>query len=278
MTIIETIKKRLKRYHIGIWFAAIFLISLGVGVYITRWMIRGTFQVGLDIPYSDEFQFFSIRTGYRFLQPLFLGPIFGIIYYVLMKWLLGRVEKEEGNNQYFVFAIEIGVVIFIIFNCIGHVFHLGMEYVNALDALDASAALDSEYREMFIYAWYLDEILGHNLIQVTYFGYLILGIFAELLIDPRTKMVLDEYIFVFILAYEISILNGDVANSSKSGFLILLIQIIFVVLATMVIIVKKIDLRYYPLLLAMLLSTIFVLYFNVEAIMQNGIQANYPFW
>jgi hypothetical protein len=273
----DKLKRRLREYHYGIWFLFIFLASLGIGIYITRWMISGSFQVGVKIPYAEDIQYFSIRTGYRFLQPLFLGPIFGIIYYILMRLLLARVNKEEGYNRYYIFAIEICVVILIIINCIAHVFHLGMEYVNALDKTDG-AAFNSEYREMFVYAWYLDEWLGHALIQATYFGYLILAILGEILMNPKTKMLIDEYFFSLLTAYGISIINGYAAIPSESGFLILFMQCIFVLIALIVIFVKKIDVRCYPILFAMLISTIFILYFNIIEIMEDGIQSTYPFW
>ncbi|MGV9199743.1 MAG: hypothetical protein ACOC44_16105 [Promethearchaeia archaeon] len=278
MEIKETLKKRLKKYHHGIWFMMIFLITLAIGAYITRILIQGSFQIAVDIPYADETQSFSIRTGYQFLHPLFLGPIFGVLYYVLMRLFLKRVNKEKGKNRYYIFAIEIGVVILVILNCIAHIFHLGMEYVNALDALDAKAALNSPYREMFIYAWYMDELLGHGMVHVTYFGYIILAILTELLVDTDKRMILDEYVLVLFGAYALGILNGDIAIQSESGILLLLLQIIAVAVASIIILVKKINVRYYPILLAWILSTIFIIYFNIAEIIEGGFLAAYPFW
>ncbi len=93
------IKARLNRYHYGIWFGLVFLVTIALSVTITRFMIPGEFQVAVDIPYFDETQYFSVQTGYLFLQTLALGPFMGIIYYILMKGFLAKVDKERGNNR-----------------------------------------------------------------------------------------------------------------------------------------------------------------------------------
>ena len=126
------VKERFKNYHSGIWFLLLFLIPLGVFFYITRYVGYGSFQIGANVNYSNEMQYFTAPWNY-ILQIIFLGPIIGIMFYILMKILLSKIDINIQKNQLTVYIIEICVVALIILNSIGHFSHLGFELVNAID-------------------------------------------------------------------------------------------------------------------------------------------------
>ena len=273
----EQIEERLKSYHVGLWFLAVFFISILFLVYISRFIPEGTFSIGANVNYSDNNpQYFSVYWA-KFLQIICLGLVFGVIYYILMRIMLSKVDKDKGRNKYYVYLLEISVLILIVINCWGHLLHLGFEGVNAIDASEGEA-LNSEYKELFVYAWYMDEWLGHTSIHISYFGYLVLALLAELLLEDQKKLEMDELFFTFLFAIAIGILDGNIGIKSESGLFLLIIHIIFTASAILIILIKKVDPRRYPILLAMLLSLVFVIYFNLEVIFTQGISARYPFY
>ncbi|MHA1148969.1 MAG: hypothetical protein ACTSR8_12085 [Promethearchaeota archaeon] len=277
MTDKEKIKQRLKQYHIGVWFLLIFLISLATLLYLSRFVPTGTFEVGANVNYAeDNPHYFSIYWK-KFLQIICLGPVFGIIYYILMRVFLNKVDKEKGYNRYWIYIIEVCVVILIIMNSMGHFSHLGFEGVNAIDESEGKA-LDSDYSEMFVYAWFMDEWLGHSMIHITYFLYLVLGVIVELLMNEDERMISDEYFLIFGASFGIGLLNGYIAIMSESGLILLILQITFSFIAILGISLKKVDPRRYPILLAMLMGTIFVVYFNFIEILTAGYSNTYPFY
>lgn len=273
---LSKIKDRVRNFNCGIWFLLIFLISLGLCVYIPRYMIGGTFKVGANVNYADETMYFTVEWK-KFLQIICLGPVFGIIYYTLMRVMLGKVDKTKGRNKYSVYLIEIGVVTFIALCSMAHLSHLGFEEVNLIDQTHG-AVLSGPYQEQAVNAWYMDEWLGHTLIMFSYFMYLCLAVLAESLISDHRKMKVEQIVIVFIGAIGIAFLDGEVAFASECGFFLLVSHIIFTIIAVVFVIVKKIKLIEHPILLAMILSIIPLVYFNIVYIIENGIYSMYPFY
>ena len=272
----KKVKDRLKNYHKGIWFLMLFLIPLIIFFYLSRYVEYGSFQIGTYVNYSNETQYFTVSWNYL-LQIVFLGPIFGIIFYILMKKLLSKIDINVRKNQLMVYAIDICVVVLIILNCIGHFSHLGFEIVNAIDST-AGEALISEYKELFVYAWFMDEWLGHTLIHMTYFGYLIVAMCAELRLDEDKRMKFDELVLITLFSLVYSVIDGYAAIEGECGFILLLLHLTATFVAIVFIAVKKINPLKYPLLLTLLISTIFVILFNLDWIIRYGINSTYPFY
>jgi len=272
----KKVKERLKNYHAGIWFLMLFLIPLIIFFYLSRYVGYGSFQIGTNVNYSNETQFFTVSWNYL-LQIVFLGPIIGIIYYVLMKKLFSKIDINERKNQLIVYAIDICVVVLIILNCIGHFSHLGFEIVNAIDST-AGEALNSEYNELFVYAWFMDEWLGHTLIHLTYFGYLMVAMCAELLLNEDKRMKIDELALITLFSLFYSVIDGYAAIEGECGFILLLLHIIATFVTIAFISVKKINPLKYPLLLTLLISTLFVILFNLDWIIRYGFNSIYPFY
>ncbi len=273
---VSKIKDRIRNINRGVWFLLIFLISLSLCIYIPRYMIKGSFEVGANVNYANETMYFTVEWR-KFLQIICLGPVFGVIYYTLMRIMLSKVDKTKGRNKYSVYLIEIGVIIFIALCSMAHLSHLGFEEVNAIDATHG-AALYEPYHEMFVNAWYMDEWLGHTLAMFSYFIYLILAILAESLISEHRKMKIEQLAIVIIGAIGIAFMDGDIAFASECGFFLLVSHIIFTLIAIIVVIIKNIKLLEHPILFAMILSIIPLLYFNIAYIIENGIYLMYPFY
>jgi len=273
---VKKIIERIRNFNPGIWFLLIFFISLGLLVYIPRYMIDGSFEVGANVNYASETYYFTVRWN-KFLQIITLGPVFGIVYYTLMRIMLGKVDKERGRNKYKVYLIEIGVLLFIALCSMGHLAHLGFEEVNAIDKTHGDA-LSSPYLEMFVNAWYMDEWFGHFTGLFSYFMYLVLAVLAESLIEDHKKLTFEQLFLLLIAIISIGFMDGDIGIASESGFLLLLSHSIFTVIAIIFVIVKKIKLLEHPILLAMILSIIPVLYFNIQFIIENGFYSMYPFY
>lgn len=239
-------------------------------------MRYGSFQLGVYVNYSNETQYATISWNY-ILQIIFLGPIIGIIFYILMKILLSKVDVNLRKNQIMVFAIEICIVILIILNSMGHFSHLGFEVVNAIDSTKG-IALNSEYKELFVYAWFMDEWFGHTLIHVTYFGYLIVAMVAEQLLDEEKRMMIDELVLIILFSFIYSVIDGYAAIEGECGFILLLLHLIATIVTIVFITVKKLNPLNYPLLLTLLISTIFVLIYNLVWVIKYGINPIYPFY
>nr|QEE17482.1 hypothetical protein DSAG12_03319 [Candidatus Prometheoarchaeum syntrophicum] len=254
----------------------IFLIPLGFFLYLSRYVGYGSFQLSVNVNYSNDTQYANISWNYL-LQIIFLGPILGVIFYILMKKLLSKVDINERKNQIMIFAIEIGVVVLIILNCMGHFSHLGFEIVNAIDSTHG-IALNSEYKEMFIYAWFMDEWFGHTLIHITYFGYLIIALVAEQLLDEEKPIMIDELVLIIFFSLGYSVIDGYAAIQGESGFILLLLHLIATIVTITFIAFKKVNPLKYPLLLTLLISTIFVVLYNLYWIIKFGINPLYPFY
>jgi hypothetical protein len=236
----------------------------------------GSFQIGANVNYSTETQYFTLSWNY-FLQIVFLGPVIGIIFYILMKKMLFKIDINVRKNQLIVYIIDICVVVLIILNCIGHFSHLGFEIVNAIDST-IGEALNSEYKELFVYAWFMDEWLGHTIIHLTYFGYLIVGVWAESLLNEDERMKIDELVLIILFSFCYSVIDGYAAIEGECGFILLLLHLIATFVAIVFLVVKKINPLKYPLLLTLLISTIFVFLFNLNWIIRYGINFTYPFY
>ncbi|MHA1474525.1 MAG: hypothetical protein ACTSPA_03950 [Promethearchaeota archaeon] len=273
---VEKVKARFKNYHSGIWFLMLFLIPLIIFFYLSRYVEYGSFQIGTYVNYSNETQFFTVSWNYL-LQIVFLGPIFGIIFYILMKKLLSKIDINARKNQLIVYIIDICVVALIILNCIGHFSHLGFEIVNTIDST-MGETLNSEYKELFVYAWFMDEWFGHTLIHVTYFGYLIVAMCAELLLNEDKRMMIDELLLILLFSLVYSVIDGYAAIEGECGFILLILHLIATFVSIAFITVKRINPLKYPLLLTLLISTFFVILFNLDWIIRYGINSAYPFY
>ena len=266
-----------RKYHVSIKVMFVFFVALLLCIYIPRYLIEGSFELGANVNYAEQNPHYFSVSWSKFLQIVCLGPFFGIIYFLLLKVLLSKVDHDLKKNRMLSLAIEVSAIVLIALNSMGHVLHLGFEGVNAIDATKGEA-LGNEFEEMFVYAWYMDEWLGHSLIHSTYFGYLVLAVLGEGLLAEHSRIHWDEGIYVLIGAVGVAIVDAWAAIRSESGVLLLTFHLIYSIIALAFILVKKTDPLSRPILLGMLVGTIFVVIYNIHYVLTNGFSPIYPFY
>lgn len=271
------IKKDPRKFQPQLWFILLFFLSIWACVYIPRYMIDGYFEIGVNPRDLGITYYFSVEWS-EFLQIVCLGPLFGAIYLFLMKFfLLNKIDQTVGRNKYYVFSIEIAILILVAMNCMGHVLHLGFDGVNLIDKTKGEA-INSEYLQYYLFIWYMDEWLGHTMVHATYFGYLVVAVIVEFLMNDKKSLALDEFIVVCLVSYFISILDAEIAIKSESAFFLMVLHTIFTICAGLFVLIKKVKLLQHPLLLSMLLSIIPVFLFNLFYVLENGFVSYYPFY
>ena len=274
-------KKNPRKFQVYIQFLLIFLLTLLVFFVVTRWIVKGELQFYVSPRDGSESYLVSIPVN-KIAQIIFLGPVLGVIYFVLMKLLINKIDKNNRKTIISIWIIEISVLVLVCINSIGHTVHLLVEEVNMIDA-SRGYILGETYNGvsldiMALLAWYLDEWFGHYSIHISYFGYLVLAVVVEYLAREHEKMMGDEILVVIFEAIGIAVLNGYVAIQSESGLILLLLSGAFSLISIIVIVRKKIKLVNYPIFFAMILSVIPVLFFNIAFIIENGVSPWFPFW
>lgn len=273
---VKEVKDRIKNFHQGIWLLLFFLIPLVPIFYFSRYIDYGSFTLGANVNYATEMHYFSVSWNY-FLQILLLGPILGILFFILMKKFVGKIDGQVRKNQKIVIIIEICVVTLVILNSLGHFSHLGFEIANAIDPT-AGHALSSEYKEIFVYAWFMDEWFGHTLINLTYFGYLVVAVWAEQLLNEDKRMTADEVGLVIVFSLIYLIIDGHAAIEGECGLILAILHLFSTFIAIGFLVVKKKKLLMYPVLLTLLISSIFILLYNLGWIIKYGWVSAYPFY
>jgi len=274
-------KKDPRKYQGYIWFLLIFLFTLLVFLVVTRWVLEGEFQFIVRPREGSEAYFVSVPLN-KIAQIIFLGPVFGIVYLVLMKLIINKIEKNNRKVVISVWIMEISILVLVSINSMGHALHLLVEEVNMIDA-SKGYVLGETYNGvsldvMSLLAWYLDEWFGHISIHVTYFGYLVVAVVAEYMASKHEKIMGDEAFLVIFGAIGIAVINGYAAIEGESGLILLLLSATFSVISIIVIGIKKIKILNYPIFLALILSVIPVLLFNIVFIMENGVSPWFPYW
>ncbi len=274
-------KKDPRKYQGYIWFLLIFLFTLLVFLVVTRWVVEGEFQFIVRPREGSDAYFVSVPLN-KIAQIVFLGPVFGIVYLILMKLIINKIEKNNRKIVISVWIMEISVLVLVCINSMGHALHLLVEEVNMIDA-SKGYVIGETYNGvsldmMALLAWYLDEWFGHMSIHVTYFGYLVVAVVAEYIASKHEKIMGDEAFLVIFGAIGIAVINGYAAIEGESGFLLLVLSATFSLISIIVIGIKKIKILNYPIFLALILSVIPVLLFNIVFIMENGVSPWFPYW
>ena len=274
-------KKDPRKYQGYLWFLIVFLITLLVFLVVTRWVVEGDFQFVVRPRDGSNAYFVSVPLN-KIAQIIFLGPVFGVVYLILMKLLIKKIERNDRKIVISVWIVEISILVLVCINSMGHALHLLVEEINMIDASKGyvvgetynGVSLDS----MALLAWYLDEWFGHISIHVTYFGYLVVAVVAEYMASKHEKMMGDELLWVIVGAVGIAVINGYAAIQSEAGLILLLLSATFSIISVIVVGIKKIKILKYPIFLTLILSVIPVLIFNIAFVLENGVSPWFPFW
>ncbi|MHA1291833.1 MAG: hypothetical protein ACTSQJ_04090 [Promethearchaeota archaeon] len=263
---------RFKDYSIYLKFLIIFLISLLIFYQFIPRIVKGTLDIWVNISeLGGNAGHFSL--SYRLiLEIIFMGPIFGILYYFLMKRLISEIDENQGRNKYYIYLIEISIITFICISVMGHTIHMLFDHASRL-YFNTYGSMDTS--ELYSFLYYSDEWLGHHLIHIAYFGYIVTALFAEFLGNNHKKMNLDELIIDIFLGICLSI----IAYSTYEGQAALIMLILWTSLLCfeiIIIIVKKIKILERPILLATIINNLIVILLFIWWITLYGVKPYYP--
>ena len=93
-------KKDPRKYQGYIWFLLIFLFTLLVFLVVTRWVVEGEFQFIVRPRDGSNAYFVSVPLN-KIAQIIFLGPVFGVVYLILMKLIINKIEKKKQEDHDF---------------------------------------------------------------------------------------------------------------------------------------------------------------------------------
>jgi hypothetical protein len=266
-----------KEYHPSIKFLSVFLIGILICFFLPD-IISGTSDIVINIVELEGSggigATFSARND-KIVEIILMGPVVAVLYYMLMRYLIGKIDKTQGKNKYFLYAIEIELALLISLNVASHFVHLMFDQVSA-----AYRTLHGGYslNEPLLYIYWADEWFGHTIIHVTYFSWFVLALVTEFLITETRPVNLDEFCFLIPLGVGIGVLDGYAAIRSEAGFILMILHIVLLGTQVVLIASKKINPLKYPVFMALLISSLFVIGYNIYWIFEEGIRAYYPFW
>ncbi|MHA1378466.1 MAG: hypothetical protein ACTSRG_08800 [Candidatus Helarchaeota archaeon] len=284
-----------KDYNPSIKFLLIFFLSLLVLFFIPG-LFNGNVFIGINVSEvpGGVNQAFSFSTG-LIVELVVMGPVFAIIYFILMKYMLNKID-ETNNNRNFIFILEITTVLFICIYIMGHITHLmfdhasrAYEFMYGIVSLHFLSVLILIFPDkwlqiiiyllspLFLFLYYSDEWLGHHLIHFSLFTFMVLAIFTEILLTEHNLMKWDELSISIFFGIGASFVNGYATYEGQCAFPLFIFSLILLVFQIVYWSVKKIELRRYPIFLAMIICNIIVIGLFIFWVINFGIKPYYPF-
>jgi len=256
-------------------FLIIFLLTLLLFYKIIPSFYSGGINIWVNISELDgEAGHFwlSIRI---ICEIILMGPVFAIIYYFLMKYLIKGIDETRKYNKYYVVLIEIGVITFICISVMGHAIHMLFDKGSWLYYYANNEQMDTS--ELYSFIYYSDEWLGHHLIHIGYFGYISMALIAEFLGKEHRMMNWDEKIYTILSGIGLSLIWGYSTYEGQAAFMMLILCSILLIIEVIIILIKKINPLERPILLATMITCIIVIGLFIWWTNMFGIKAYYPF-
>jgi hypothetical protein len=224
-----------------------------------------------EIPAVGESFSFSIGT---IVEVILMGPVFALIYFVLMKHLLQKVDPEVGRNKQFIYMLEVAVVGFICMLVMGHIAHLMFDYANAVYR---STYGGYDTTQLFLFLYHSDEWIGHHLIHIGFFSFIVLAILGESRMADKRTMKWYEIIVAVGLGVGLFVMNGYATYDGQCAWLLMVLSAILLGVLGMVIVWKRVNPLKYPILFAAILGSIIVIGYYFWYISVFGTLPYYPF-
>ena len=263
-----------KDYKASFKFILIFLISLLICYFISSF-----FSGDLYIPINVSELPSGIGQSFPFsiasiIELIAMGPIFSIIFYILIKLLINKIDKNHGKNKYWIFIIEIISVITIGVLVAGHFIHLTYNYASHLYDVQHGGY---ETTELFLLLYWADEWLGHHMIHIAFFSQIVLALSATYLIKNKRMMKWDEVVLSIFLGFGLFIVMGFASYEGQCAALLMILCLILLVIEVIFILIKKINPLRNSILLVSIISNIIVIGFYFFWIGSYGQKSYYPF-
>jgi len=262
----------IKDLQYSIKFSIVFLISLLI-CYGVPTLVEGTIVLLVNISEISAVGSFTI--GFSLvLEIILMGPVFIIIYYIIMKHFLSKINQNEGNNKRNVFIIEIISITLITIFAMGHAIHVFFNHANALYRI-AYGTYDTTALFSFLYV--SDEWLGHHLIHIALFGFMILALLTEFLMENHERMNKGELIISGVLGVGLFFMSGYASYEGQSAFLMFVLAIILLTVEIIIILKKKVKILNHPILLATIICSVIIIGFFIYWIIAFGWKPYFPF-
>ncbi|MHA1148970.1 MAG: hypothetical protein ACTSR8_12090 [Promethearchaeota archaeon] len=264
--------KEISRY---LTFLIIFLLGLLLFYRIIPLLYRGGVNIWVNISEMNG------ETGHFFLSTrviceiIFMGPVFAIVYFFLMKYMINGIDENKGNNKYYIVLIEIGMLTFICISVMGHAIHMLFDKASWSYIYAHNNEMDTS--ELYSLIYYSDEWLGHHLIHIGYFGYVLMALITEFLGQEHRKLNWDELIYTIISGVGLSVVFGFATYEGQAAVMMVILCSTLLILEIVIILIKKINPIERPILLATLITNTIVICLFIFWITAFGMKLYYPY-
>jgi hypothetical protein len=269
-----TIKEKIKDSNRYIIFLTIFLITLLLFYRIIPILYSGSVDFWFNISELDGASAYFSTSVRLIWEIILMGPVFAVIYYFLMKYLLKDIDESHGKNKYYIKLLEVGIITFICLTCMGHIVHMMFDHASRTYYIAHGKQMDTS--ELYSFLYFADELIGHHLIHIGYFGYVFVALMAEFLGSDHKKLNWFELISVFLLSIGLGIVNYTTFEG-QTAFIILILYCILLGIEVIVILIKKINPLKRPILLVTIITSLIVIGLYIWWIAMFGIKSYYPF-
>lgn len=262
-----------KYFHISVRFLLIFLISLML-FYLLPGEIPGRVDVVINVEETMEAGLlFSFRIG-TIVEVILMGPVFVILYYILIKDMFSKIDIGKARMKKIIYTLELLAVLLICMVIVGHVVHLMFDYGNALFRQVSGYDTSSE---LFLFLYHSDEWVGHHLIHVGFFGFIVLALIGESLIADKRMVKWYELIFIVPLGVGIFVMSGYATYEGQCGWLLMVLSAILLGVEIGVLLIKWVNPLKYPILIASIIGNIIIIGYYIWYTTTFGTIPFYPF-
>ena len=269
-----SIKERFKDPNKNVIFLVIFLFTLLLFYRIIPLFYSGSVDFWFNISELDGATA-HFSTSVRLIWEIILmGPVFSVIYFFLMKYLRKEVDENDKITKLYMNLVDIGIISFICILCMGHVVHMMFDFASRTYYQTHGYQMDTS--EVYSFLYFSDEMLGHHLIHIAYFGFITMALIIEFLGKDHKKMNWFELITIILLSVGLSIVYYTTFEG-QAAFTLLILYVALFGIEVLVVLIKKINPLKRPILLTTMITSVIVIGLYIWWVTMFGTKPYYPF-
>ncbi|MHA1309800.1 MAG: hypothetical protein ACTSQO_02630 [Candidatus Helarchaeota archaeon] len=251
-----------------------YLIAL-VSCYLISSLFHGSINIPVNISElpNGAGQFFPFPLP-DIIELIFMGPIFTLIYFIIMKIMIKKIKIEKKRDSYISEFLELISILLVGILVAGHFIHVTYNYASHLYDLQFGGYDTSN---LFLFLYWSDEWLGHHLIHFAFFFQIILFLIVEYKLNDHKIMSWDEIALSVSLGIGLFILLGWATYEGQCAFPLMLLCFILLIVEIIIILIKRLNPLRFPLIFITMISNIIVIGFYFFWIFSYGIKPYYPF-
>ncbi len=269
-----SIKEKIKEANRSIVFLTVFLVVLLLFYRIIPLFYSGSVDFWYNISELDGATAYFSTSVRLIWEIILMGPVSAVIYFFLFKYIKKEIDENDKSNKYYMNLVDIGVIFFICILCMGHMVHMLFDFASSTYYQTHGNQMDTS--ELYSFLYFSDEILGHHLIHIAYFGFVSMALIVEFLGKEHKKMNWFETIITVLLAIGLSVVYYTTFEGQAAFMLLILYSILFGI-EIIVVLLKKINPLKRPILLATMITSIIVIGIFIWWVIMFGVKPYYPF-